>query len=494
MKKLPGVSTITNSVQLKFAATFLVLIAGLMVMLNTYPTIVSRDLVFSSKQTSLQNQAGVMSSALSTPDELTSETVLEVMGLLDLRSLTRVIVTDESAKILYDTAELDPSVGRYALFSEIVRALGGEIVCYSVYDGKAFMTREAMPIRNGGVTVGAVYLYEYDASQAELITNIQSNLRSITLVLGVISIILMFIFSRALTIRITELVRATRIVSEGDYDYQIKTGGHDELSELGREFNSLTQRLRDTEELRRRFVSDASHELKTPLASIRLLSDSIINSENMDMDTMRDFVADIGDEAERLSRTTEKLLSLSKLDSGIGFVREKIDLKHIAEKTLNLLSPLAKENHVTISTELQRSCYVYGNEDLIYRIIFNLAENGIKYNMPGGLVRILLFRDGENVKLIVEDTGIGIPDEDIPHIFSRFYRVDKARSRDAGGSGLGLSIVYDAVKLHGGSVNFEKRENGGSRFIVNFPNYSERDTERPYQTNRTEAVAEKQDM
>ena len=469
MKRLPGVSSITNSVQLKFAATFFVLIAGLMVMLNTYPTIVSRDLVFSSKENSLRTQAGVMSSALSTPEELTSETVDEVMSFLDLRSLTRVIVTDENATILYDTAKLDSGVGEFALFSEVSRALNGEIVCYSVYDGKAFMTREAMPIKSGGLTVGAVYLYEFDAAQAELISSIQTNLRNITMLLGAVAVILMFIFSRALTIRITELVRATRIVSEGDYDYKIQTDGTDELSELGREFNNLTQRLKNTEELRRRFVSDASHELKTPLASIRLLSDSIVNSEDIDSATMREFVTDIGNEAERLQRTTEKLLSLSKMDSGIGFAHDRLDLKHIVEKTLHLLSPLSKEYRVTILTELQRGCFIYGSEDLIYRIIFNLAENGIKYNMSGGLVRMLLYREGDNVLLIVEDTGIGIPDEDLPHIFSRFYCVDKARSRDAGGSGLGLSIVYDAVRLHGGTINVEKRESGGTRFIVSFP-------------------------
>lgn len=469
MNVLTGVRTFSHSVQFKFAITFLVLIAGLMVMLNTYPTIVSRDLVFNTKQASLQSQASVMSSALSAPDELTSDTVLEVMELLDLRSLTRVIVTDKSARILYDTARLDPSVGRYAMFSEVRRALKGEIVCYSVYDGKAFMTCEAMPIRNNGSTVGAVYLYEFDSAQAELISNIQKNLRNITLILSVAAIILMFIFSRALTARITALAKATRIVSEGDYDHQIEISGNDELSELGREFNSLTQRLKNTEEMRRRFVSDASHELKTPLASIRLLSDSILNSENMDTETMRDFVTDIGNEAERLQRTTEKLLSLSKMDSGIGSVHEKVDMRRVAEKTLHLLVPLAKEYHVTISTELQRGCFINGSEDLVYRIIFNLAENAIKYNMPGGLVKILLFSESQHVVLVVEDTGIGIPDEDIPHIFSRFYRVDKARSRDAGGSGLGLSIVYDAVRLHSGEISVEKREGGGSRFIVRFP-------------------------
>ncbi|MDR1130846.1 MAG: HAMP domain-containing histidine kinase, partial [Oscillospiraceae bacterium] len=387
----------------------------------------------------------------------------------DIRALTRVIITDDGAKVLYDTAELGSGVGDYALFPEIGRALDGDVVCYSVYDGKAFMTREAMPIKYGGVMLGAVYLYEYDETQAALITSIQKNLRNITLLLGAGAVVLMFIFSRALTTRITELVRAMRIVSEGDYDYRLVTGGDDELSELGREFNNLTGRLKDTEALRHRFVSDASHELKTPLASIRLLSDSIVNAEYMDAATLREFVIDIGEEAERLSRTTEKLLSLSKLDSGIGMAHERIELRRVAEKTMHLLSPLAREYQVAIQTELHRGCFIRGSEDLLYRIIFNLAENAVKYNLPGGLVRILLFREADSVVLVVEDSGIGIPDADLPHIFSRFYRVDKARSRDAGGSGLGLSIVFDAVRLHGGAISVEKRESGGTRFIVRFP-------------------------
>ena len=475
-KKLSNLSSFTNSVQLKFALTFMVLIAALLVMLNIYPTIVSRDLVFSAKETSLQSQAGVMSSALAGPDALSEETVREIMGLLDLRSLTRVIVTDTSGLILYDTSRLDPAAGRYALFSEVARALGGEVVCHSVYDGKAFMTTEAMPIKNAGLTIGAVYLYEYDESQASLINEIQTNLRNITTVLAVAAIILMFIFSRALTLRITELVKATKIVSEGDYDYRIEISGHDELSDLGAEFNAFTQRLKDTEELRRRFVSDASHELKTPLASIRLLSDSIVNAENMDVPTMREFVTDIGNEAERLQRTTEKLLSLTKMDSGVDISRTKLELGHVAKKTLHLLSPLAKDRQVSIETDLEPNCLIYGNEDLIYRIIFNLAENGIKYNQPGGCVTIRLYREESYIYLVVEDRGIGIPEDDLPNIFSRFYRVDKARSREAGGAGLGLSIVYDAVRLHGGTVSAQRREGGGSRFTVRFSAYKEEES------------------
>jgi signal transduction histidine kinase len=472
MRRLPVISSIKNSVQLKFAATFLILIAALLAMLNTYPTIVSRDLVFSSKQASLQNQASVMSSALSTPDKLSGETVGEVISLLDLRNLTRVIVTDDEALILYDTNKFEPSAGRYALFSEISRALGGEVVCYSVYDGEAFSTCEAMPVVSGGNVVGAVYLYEYDSEQAKLISEIQKNLLNITLVLAIAAIVLMLIFSRALTVRITDLAKATRIVSEGDYDHKIEIKGNDELTELGREFNDLTQRLKETEELRRRFVSDASHELKTPLASIRLLSDSILGAENMDADTMRDFVNDIGDEAERLQRTTEKLLSLTRMDSMAGLDLERLELKSVVEKTLRLLAPLAVEYKIAISSDLHAGCFIYGNEDLVYRIIFNLVENAIKYNVANGKVKIKLRRKNESILLVVEDTGIGIPDEDLPHIFSRFYRVDKARSREAGGSGLGLSIVYDAVKLHNGSVSVEKRKGQGTRFVVTFPAYA----------------------
>ena len=468
-EKPTGIKYFFNSVQLKFAATFLILIAALLVMLNIYPTTISRDLVFSSKEASMKSQAGVMASALSTPDDLTGDSVSEVLSLLDIRSATRVLVADDTGLVLYDTARLDPAVGRYFLIPEISTALSGKNVFHSVFDGKSFISMELMPVRKYGSTVGVVFLYEYDSQQADLIYGMQSRLRSVTLALGAASIILMFIFSRALTMRITDLVRAPKIVSEGNYDHLIKVWGNDELSELGEEFNSLTQRLRDTEEMRRRFVSDASHELKTPLASIRLLSDSIVNAETMDTDTMREFVTDIGNEAERLQHTTEKLLSLSRLDSRVNIEYEPLELAPVVESTLHLLGPLADENDILISTKLAPDCCIRGNEDLIYRIVFNLVENSIKYNLPGGRVDISLSHENHEVLLTVEDTGIGIPEKDIPHIFSRFYRVDKARSREAGGSGLGLSIVHDAVVLHGGTINVQRRGEGGSRFLVSFP-------------------------
>ena len=272
-----------------------------------------------------------------------------------------------------------------------------------------------------------------------------------------------------LTRRITQLADGVRTVQRGDYSFRLTLAGDDELTELGREFNNLTERLETTEAQRRRFVSDASHELKTPLASIRLLSDSISQSADMDSETMREFVTDIGSEAERLQRTTEKLLDLSRRDDGVQSDVTVVDLQQAVHGTLHLLRPLAAKSDVTLTCLMSDGVTVRASEDDIYHIVFNLVENAIKYNLPGGSVTVRVEARGEQSILSVADTGIGIPEADRPNIFNRFYRVDKARSREHGGSGLGLSIVHDAAALYGGTVTVDGVEPHGTRFTVTFP-------------------------
>lgn len=460
---------IKYSVQLTFFVIYFLFIALMTGLLNTYPTISSRDAVFSTKQSMMLSQASVMASSLSALESLSGENVNQVMELVDVNSFDRVIVTDAQAMTLYDTAQTESGPGRYALFSEIVGALGGQVQFFCNYDGSSFRSRAASPVVNGGEIIGCVYLYEYDGIQAAFISDIQSRLRSISIIAAVLALLAVYVFTRALTGRITDLVKAMRIVREGNYDYRISPRGRDEVAELAYEFNDMTQRLQSTEELRRRFVSDASHELRTPLASIRLLSDSIGQSENMDERTMREFVADIGTEAERLQRMTEKLMRLTRMDSAVQTPPSRVDIKRVAEKTVHMLTPLAQAKNITIFSELDEGCVVTASQDDIHQIIFNLAENALKYNSFGGNVFLRLHRSDGTVRLTVEDTGIGIPGEDLPHIFSRFYRVDKARSSDVGGSGLGLAIVKGAVEQNGGTIAVQQRETVGTRFVVSFP-------------------------
>ncbi len=462
------VSKIRYSVQMVFVTIFSVFIAVTIAMLNIFPTTSARDIVFSAKQSSLMGRTGVMSASLSALEKLSGEGVSKVMDLIGTDSLDRVVVTDPEGTIIYDTdlygaadAEREPSILR--------SALGGKAVFASHYDGTAFRSRAAAPVKSYGGVIGAVYILELDSEQAELINSIQHRLRNVSILLGAVTLAVICLFTSALTRRIRELVQGVRIIREGDYAYRVDPRGRDEVRELGEEFNEMTERLWKTEELRRRFVSDASHELRTPLASIRLLSDSIVQSENMDESTMPEFVTDIGAEAERLQRMTEKLMKLTKMDSALPVERTRVSLKTIAERAVHLLKPLAEEKNVTIFTELNDEGFISASEDDIYQVIFNLAENAVKYNSFDGNVFLKLNCVGDEAVMLVEDTGIGIPDEDIPHIFDRFYRVDKARSRARGGSGLGLSIVRDAVKANGGEISVEHRESVGTRFILRFP-------------------------
>ena len=467
-----------RSLQTKYALTYLVIVAAVVVLLNTYPLKVSQTLAYQSKQTSLQNQASVLASALATgPDALTQEGATRTVSLL-LGSLgvTRVVVTDTNGMVLCDFQEgsqRSDTVGQYAMIWEIVTALRGNDVFRSEYAGGALCSRAAVPVTYRSMTQGAVYLYEYDAEQGALLQGIQTNLRTISIVICLVTAAMGVVFSKALTRRIAQLLRGIHTVRQGEYSHRVTVKGGDELSRLADEFNELTGRLQTTEEVRRRFVSDASHELKTPLASIRLLTDSILQADHMDGETAREFLTDIGDEAERLTRITEKLLTLTRLDTAHELHRAPVDVKTVVERVEHMLSPLARAANVSLEMDLQPGCVILATEDDLYQVAFNLMENAVKYNLPGGTVTVTLKRTAEQVILLVEDTGVGIPEDDLPKIFDRFYRVDKARSRAAGGTGLGLSIVRDTVRQHNGSVDAMRREQGGTCFTVTFPLWTE---------------------
>ena len=445
-----------HSLRFKFILFILAILLVLLILLNTYPIISSRDAVFQEKRNSLSGQASVVSSALGSLERLSHDGVSDVFRFLDLSSFDRIIVVDEIGNVVYDDGSDPPDL------SDLRTALAGHSVFRSVF-------ANAVPIGTQTALIGAVSLFENDTERAGIILSIQQRIAVLSVAIGSFAILLALLFSWLTLRRLSALTRSMNTVASGDYTYRHVVSGNDELSELAHEFNALTEQLELNETQRRRFVSAASHELKPPLASICLLSDSILQADQMDTDTMREFVSDIRTEAGRLQRTTEKLLDLSRLDDSVHVVPEPVDLKQITLDALSALSPLARDRHVQLSSELDDGCVIMGSPDDMAHVIFNLAENAIKYNVPDGSVTIRLHQDSDTVNLSVEDTGIGIPEEDQLNIFTRFYRVDKARSRASGGSGLGLSIVHDAVIAHGGSIRVGNNKPQGSVFIVSLP-------------------------
>ena len=440
-----------------------------LVLMNTYPLLVSEDLVFRAKHTALQASASAINTAVAGLEELTEENVAQAMEAVEIDGVSRAVVTDENGLALYDTREVGSAAGYYVFYTELVQALRGYSAVYSVYEEGAFRSSAAQPVLYRNQIIGAVYVYDYDTQQASLLKDLQNNLMRISVGIAILVVCVSLAFSRGLTRRLDSLLTAIRGVREGAYNQRAVLSGHDEYTQIAGEFNDLVDRLQETENARRRFVSDASHELKTPLAAIRLLTDSILQNENIDGATVREFVSDIGQEAERLSRITEDLLRLTRLDSGVAETPERVEISPVLERVVKMLRPVADEKDVSIVTVCSDGAAAAATPGEIHQILYNLMENAVKYNRRGGFVRVSVDMGEETPTITVEDNGIGIPAEDLPRVFERFYRVDKARSRAAGGTGLGLSIVRDTVSRRGGVVRAEGAPGGGTRFIVTLP-------------------------
>ena len=442
--------------------------------LNIYCFNASSELFYQNKKTAMLDKCQLAAEEISQLDVMNKDAISQVFDTLNTQDdtaeaglkMTRIIVVDNMGHAIYDSTE--QAVGSYCIFPEIITAMDGNDVFFWQYQDSAMLSRAAIPVTYYGSIVGCVYMTEHDTHQGALLHSLQVNVFQITLVLEIFVLLFSLAFYKAFSSRLSRIMESMRIIREGNYTHKVEMGGNDELTALGDEFNDLTERLQNSEQKRRRFVSDASHELKTPLASIKLLTDSILQND-MDPDTVREFVGDIGDEAERLNRMTAKLLSLTKVDSVTTEESEIIYMTPTIQRAVRRLSIIADQAGIDINLHLDEDSPVLIIEDDLYQIVYNLIENGIKYNSWGGSLSVRLRREDDNAILEVSDTGVGIPEDALPHIFERFYRVDKARSRASGGSGLGLAIVRAIVQRNRGEISVSSQPGAGSTFTVVFP-------------------------
>ena len=366
--------------------------------LNLYSAELSQQAFGQSKKTAMSEKCQLAADEISKLDVINSTAIAKTLMQMDSLKVTRTIVTNQSGKALYDSA--GESLNTYILFPEVVRAMDGMDVVTWQYNDGIIQTHAASPIVYYNTIVGCVYMMENDSDQGALIQSLQTNILQITLILELIVLLFSVAFSKTFSKRLNKIMASMRIIQEGDYTHKLDMGGNDELTVLGNEFNDLTERLNTSEQKRRRFVSDASHELKTPLASIKLLTDSILQND-MDTETIREFVGDIGDEAERLNRMTAKLLSLTKVDGDPGVDAEIIYMGPTIQRVVRRLSAFADQACINLDLQLEQDVPILILEDDLYQIVYNLIENGIKYNVPGGTLTVSLFHNEENAMLEV---------------------------------------------------------------------------------------------
>ncbi len=292
---------------------------------------------------------------------------------------------------------------------------------------------------------------------------------------SIAAIIAGYLVTSQIVAPIKAIMEASRRIADGHYDERVEvpgnpvTGEMDELAQLAVSFNRMASTLEKNEDLRRRLIGDVSHELRTPLATIKGYMEGLIDGVlPPDAETFQK----VGEEASRLQRLVDDLQELSRVEAG-SYVLEKnkTSVRNIVEATASRLAPQFTEKGINLRTEIPPGLPpIEVDEGRIEQVLLNLVGNALQYTPPGGEVTITASRAGDEILISVKDTGVGIPPEHLPHIFDRFYRVDRSRSRAGGGSGIGLTIAKHLVEAHGGRIRAESEGAGlGSTFTVILP-------------------------
>ena len=353
-------------------------------------------------------------------------------------------------------------------FHRIDRVSDGDGGIWPRADQMVWAVYYAAPITSGGAYAGAVLfstlLQDVEDSVTNIITKITIAFAAVALIMAVLS----FAMSSVVTKPILELTNAIRRMGRQGRGVRVEVKGSDETAELGRAFNRMSEQIEAHDRVRDEFVSNASHELKTPLATMKLLSESILYEETPDPALMKEFFQDVNHEVDRLTRVITDLLRLVQIDETESEMEPvPVRLDEVVRRVLDRLRPLAEQKGISLSGTLQEAT-VSGEAMRLEQVATNLIENAIKYT-DAGSVAVRVSVDGTEALFAVADTGIGIPEEAQPHLFERFYRVDKARSRGTGGTGLGLAIVERVIALHGGYIEVQSKLGEGSTFTVHLP-------------------------
>lgn len=386
----------------------------------------------------------------------------------------RILLIDSSFHIIKDTYDLDTD--KTIISEEVIKSFRGEdSMNYDVDNHYVEMT---IPLTTDNVESGEksiIGVLLISVSTDSILANLEY-MRNAALVLQIFGAVLLFAVSVFLSVRLTNpLKNMASSIAEiqnryGTSDGELMIKDYSETVQISEKFNKLYSRMKMLDDSRQEFVSNVSHELKTPLTSMKVLADSLNGQEDVPVELYREFMLDIGNEIERENKIINDLLSLVKMDKSASDLNiTSVNINEMLDLILKRLKPIAEKQHVDLVLESFRPVTAEIDEVKLTLAITNLVENAIKYNKEDGWVHVSLNADYQYFYLKVEDSGIGIPEDSLEHIYERFYRVDKSHSREIGGTGLGLAITRNAILMHRGAIKVFSTEGEGTLFTVRIP-------------------------
>lgn len=450
--------------------SFFLLVLVLMLAFHMFLQRSYNDKTIEEKLLQVQNQCSIMGNQILVNqfiiDSMQANLNVEIDQLANVWE-GRILVIDSNYRIVKDTYTIDQ--GNYMIYDEVFRVMRGE------KERNVRMVNDyaeiILPIVNSDKVVNGAMIATVSMKDIEDTNEYISGQADILIVLfSVIGLLAAFIVANISVRDIKGLNRKISTLNEGHLEHMELDSRVNELSQLTDSFNVLIDKMRVLEESRQEFVSSVSHELKTPITSMKVLADSLLMQEEVPNEMYREFMQDMVEEIDRESKIINDLLTLVRMDKKAAELNiEEVNINALLELLLKRIKPIAAKRNIEVVFESFREVVGEVDEVKLSLAFSNLIENAVKYNNDGGNVHVSLNADHKFFYVKVQDNGVGIPEDCQAQVFERFYRVDKARSRETGGSGLGLAITRNAVLMHKGAIKLYSEPGEGTTFTVRIP-------------------------
>ena len=451
----------------------------ILIILGIVPSVIVTEMVIANYEDrsianrvqSMENICDIMCDLLIKENYLndsSSQTVNSKLELLSNIYGGRILIVDRDFRIIKDTYGVDE--GKTLVSQKVVNCFKGEDAYR--YDSDSQKLILAVPVKSPEVTQvqGAMMIM---ASSSEVTSTIRELEQKGILIIGIIVVLAIFLGYILSTVLVKPFARVTKAIedlTDGYQNEEISVPDYTETALITDAFNKMLSRMKTLDESRQEFVSNVSHELKTPMTSMKVLADSLVGQQGVPEELYQEFLSDITEEIDRENKIITDLLSLVKMDKKAADMNiTNMNINELLENILKRLRPIADQRSISLILDSFRPVNADVDEVKFTLAISNLVENGIKYNVDEGWVRVTLDADHKDFFVTVEDSGLGIPEESIERIFERFYRVDKSHSREIGGTGLGLAITRSSIAMHHGIIKVSSKEGEGTTFTVKIP-------------------------
>lgn len=451
----------------------------LLVIIGILPCLIIEKVIVNSyenravewKKMNVKNQCDILGNQLMKEGYLEYQQSEVINGELSILSTVyngRILIINRSGRIIKDTYDIDE--GKYMLSEEVIQCFGG--VDTSYYDESNDYIEQTVSLKDGkSKQIDGVMLVSISTGEIrDSIEILEYRGNLLMLAISILVLVLGYLLSKSLVKPFTRVSKAIEELTDGYLDEEISVPDYSETQMLSSVFNKMLKRMKVLDDSRQEFVANVSHELKTPMTSIKVLADSLVGQEDVPVELYKEFMQDIAVEIDRENKIITDLLALVKMDKKASDLNiEKVNINELMESILKRLKPIADKKKVELVLETYRPIVAEVDEVKLSLALSNLVENGIKYNVEDGWVHVTLNADHKYFYVTVADSGVGIPKDSIDKIFERFYRVDKSHSREIGGTGLGLAITRNAIAMHRGAVKVKSEEQKGTTFSVRIP-------------------------